>query len=343
MKQLSIIIPVYNVERFIRPCIESIFKQGLKESNFEVIIVNDGTTDRSMEVIADIINQHNNITIINQKNQGLSIARNNGMAVAKGEYLLMLDSDDLLIEDCLTPLLEVALLSKADMVITDYKQVEDKQLKDYIKNMSKQDKYDFKYKEAKGTELIYECFLPYYWRHLYKREFLESNHISFIPGIVSQDVAFTNECFLKAKKCIRTEWFMIVYRVRNSSVTFSTYSTKKAKDLCVAIARIWELTKEMPLDSTTRAKQMNIVYRYFYSLTRKITFGHIKDISQIIKVIDYMKLLAPDLEFRNGFKQKIHTYMFQNFPHTFIIILYYHEVCKRYITNSLHLRTYPKI
>lgn len=101
--QLSIIVPVYNVEKYIRACIESIFKQGLDEDTFEVIIVNDGTKDRSMEVIQDIIDQHKNITVINQENQGLSMARNNGMAIARGEYLLMPDSDDLLVENSVKP------------------------------------------------------------------------------------------------------------------------------------------------------------------------------------------------------------------------------------------------
>ena len=78
--KLSIILPVYNVEKYIRPCIESIFKQGLDDMDFEVIIVNDGSTDRSMEMIEAIINQHNNITVINQENQGVSVARNNGIA-----------------------------------------------------------------------------------------------------------------------------------------------------------------------------------------------------------------------------------------------------------------------
>ena len=64
---LSIIIPVYNVEEYVHPCLESIFRQGLDDSRFEVIIVNDGSTDKSMEMIADIISQHNNITVINQE------------------------------------------------------------------------------------------------------------------------------------------------------------------------------------------------------------------------------------------------------------------------------------
>ena len=117
---LSIIVPVYNVEKYIRPCMESIFRQDLDENTFEVIIVNDGTEDRSMEVIQDIIEQHKNITVLNQENQGLSVARNNGIAKAKGEYVLMPDSDDLLIENSLKPLLEKAIETRVDLVVADF-------------------------------------------------------------------------------------------------------------------------------------------------------------------------------------------------------------------------------
>lgn len=124
---LSIIVPIYNVEQYVRACIESIYRQGLDEDRFEVVLVNDGTKDKSMEVIADIIQQHKNITVINQENQGLSMARNNGMAIAKGEYLLMPDSDDLLIENSVKPLLEKALETKADMVVADFVEMNDKE------------------------------------------------------------------------------------------------------------------------------------------------------------------------------------------------------------------------
>ena len=92
MTNLSIIVPVYNVEKYIRPCIESIFRQGLTDDSFEVILVNDGTPDHRMEVISDFIQAHHNIKIIEQQNQGLSMARNNGMQKAIGEYLIFVDS-----------------------------------------------------------------------------------------------------------------------------------------------------------------------------------------------------------------------------------------------------------
>ena len=325
MIQLSIIVPVYNVELYIRSCIESIFKQGLDENLFEVIIVNDGTKDRSMEVIQNIIRQHSNIIVINQKNQGLSVARNNGIAVANGEYILMLDSDDLLIDSSLKPILEIAIASKSDIVSTDYKQIEDNKIEDYLKNTPQTPPKDLKFVEAKGIDLLYECLTPYYWRHLFRRKFLESNHISFIPGIISQDVPYTNECFLKAKKCIRIEWPMVIYRCRDTSTTFSTYNVEKAKSLCIAIASIWKLSKMEGLSSITKRKQIDVVFRYFHSLTFKITYGHIKDTAQIIEIADYMKQLAPDLEFKNGVRQRFYTYIFHHAFRTFLLSRYYFE------------------
>ena len=73
MQKLSIIVSVYNVEKYVRACVESIFRQGLDDKDFEVIIVNDGSSDRSMEMIADIIGLHNNVTVINEEKQGVVI------------------------------------------------------------------------------------------------------------------------------------------------------------------------------------------------------------------------------------------------------------------------------
>jgi len=125
---ISIIVPVYNVEKYVHACLESIYRQHLDEERFEVIIVNDGTKDRSMDVIQDIIKAHTNITVINQENLSLSVARNNGIAAAKGEYILMPDSDDLLIDDSLPPLLDKALETKADLVVADFLEMTDEEI-----------------------------------------------------------------------------------------------------------------------------------------------------------------------------------------------------------------------
>lgn len=168
---LSIIVPVYNVEKYVRPCIESIFKQSLDEERFEVIIVNDGSTDHSMEMIADIVQQYHNITIINQENQGVSVARNNGISVAKGEYILMPDPDDLLVENSLLPLLEKALSTKVDLVVADFLVMNTEDLDNF--DVSGLQQRDGSITEKSGEQLLLEDLHPrqcIVWRTLYRRQ-----------------------------------------------------------------------------------------------------------------------------------------------------------------------------
>ena len=326
---LSIIVPVYNVEKYIRPCIESIFKQGLDDADFELIIINDGTKDRSMEVIADIISQHNNITVINQENQGLSVVRNNGIAAAKGDYILMPDSDDLLIENSLKPLLEIAHNSHADLVVADFLSMNDDEIEHTIISQLQQEEFD--YKEKTGEELFLQDLDPYHcyvWRTLFRREFLLENNLTFVPGIYIQDVPFTHECYLKAKKCFRTSWLLNIYRKGHESATFS-FNPQKAKDFCTAIAKTWELTHLDGLSPQIQNKLREDVYTSF-SVMIWITIHKIKRVSERIDIIDSLKRQAPDLWFRNGTKQKLESYMYRLLPHLYIHLRYYYAtICRK--------------
>lgn len=329
-KQLSIIVPIYNVEKYVRACMESIYRQGLDEDRFEVIIVNDGTKDRSMEVIADIIQQHSNISVINQENQGLSVARNNGIAAAKGEYILMPDSDDLLIEKSLKPLLEKALETKADLVVADYLRMTDEEI-EHIMTRSTQHT-EFNYKETSGEQLFLEDLNPshcYVWRTLFRREFLIRNNLTFVPGIYIQDVPFTHECYLKASKCIKTSWLLNIYRRgRKESATYS-FNKNKTKDFCIAIAKTWELTHLDNLSPKVLNKLQEDVYTSFSALLWIITHKIDKS-SDRTDIIDFLKRQAPDLLFKNGAKQKLQSWLYRYFPHLFIhLSFYYDTICRK--------------
>ncbi|MCR5197240.1 MAG: glycosyltransferase [Prevotella sp.] len=317
--QLSIIVPVYNVEKYIRACMESIFKQGLDEKTFEVIIVNDGTQDRSMEVIQDFIEKHKNITVINQENQGLSMARNNGMAIARGEYILMPDSDDLLVENSVKPLLEKALETKADMVVADFLEMNDEEIKQYdnFQTLQKRTKPDFTVRT--GEELLSGRFVV--WKTLYRRAFINDNNISFYPGIAFEDVPFTCLCYLKANICIRTSWLLNIYRIGNPTLSSpSTFSMKKAHDLCISISKTWNLKKLKGLTPQTIQKLDNAIYSAFKQFLYKviyITHGYNNKVS----ILKMLKHEVPDLRFTHGIKQKIHTYLFRNHPHVYITLM----------------------
>ena len=318
MTKLSIIVPVYNVEEYIRPCIESIFRQGLDDSDFEVIIVNDGTQDRSMEVIADIISQHHNITIINQENQGLSAARNNGIAVAKGEYILMPDSDDLLIENSVPSLLKLALDTKADIVVANFLKMDN----DEIANYKHQRQDNITTRELTGEQLFIEELNPrecYVWRSLFRKDFLTSNHISFYPRIKYQDVPFTHECYLKAKKCIRTSQLLNIYRQRAGSAT-AYFNLYKSYDFGIAIVKTWQLS------SLCHSPQLLKKFKndMFMRLTMVIYLISQDEcpFSEKRRAIRFLKELAPDMTFNDNAKQRVYSLVFQYFPMLLVFLRY---------------------
>lgn len=180
--KLSVVVPVYNVEQYVRKCILSIISQD--EDLFktiELIIVNDGTKDKSLEKIQDLVDKYDNITLVNQENQGLSVARNNGMALAKGDYVWFVDSDDWISSDALKVLLPY-LDGKNDIVSFAYTKVtEDEETLCCV--------YSDEAKTLSGKE-SFRCrceFSTMAQRAAYRKEFMAKNNLEFMPGIYSQD------------------------------------------------------------------------------------------------------------------------------------------------------------
>ena len=318
--KLSIIVPVFNVEDYIRTCLESILSQGLSDDCFEIIIINDGTLDKSMVVIADIIETHQNIQVINQENQGLSIARNNGLEKACGEYILFVDSDDLLIDNCVPYLLDKAISSKADLIIADFMKKHNEDIVHFGENSFKQK--DGKAKEGTGKELFLTNFYPYHcyvWRTMYRREFLNLNHLRFIPHIIFEDVPFTHQCYLKANRCIRINWYFIIYRQGHASIT-STFSVKKALDYCTAISETWKMSKDKNLDHRIRTKLRDDTFIHFSMIIYSLSSCTSIPRSEKMYVLNYLKRIIPDLAFENGIKQRIVNYLYQRMPSTYMTL-----------------------
>lgn len=319
MMELTIIIPVYQVEKYIRPCLESVFRQGLNDDSFEVIIVNDGTKDRSMEVIQDIIAQHKNITIINQENQGLSMARNNGIAIAKGQYILMPDSDDLLIENSVKPLLEKALETKADMVVADFVEMNDEEIQqcDNSRTLQKNDKPAFLVKTVE--ELLAGRVVV--WKTIYRRHFITDNNISFYPGITFEDVPFTYECNLKAKSCIKADWVLNIYRIGNATLSSpAAFDKKKAHDLCIAIREAWKLGNQGELSPQICKKLNNAIYSSYKQFLYKVIYiGH--GYKNKVTMLKMLKHEVPDLRFSDGIIQMIHSFLYRNSSYLYITVM----------------------
>lgn len=119
--QLSIIIPVYNVAGYIKKCVDSLEQQDVPQETYELIIINDGSPDDSKEVVLQLMKQYNNIVFIDQENQGVSKARNAGIEKASGKYLVFIDPDDYVANNCFSNLLKYADDSQAQIAFLGYK------------------------------------------------------------------------------------------------------------------------------------------------------------------------------------------------------------------------------
>ena len=345
MLNLSVIVPVYNVEKYILPCLESIFRQGLDEECFEVIIVNDGSNDRSMDIIQDLIIHHPNITVVTQENQGLSMARNNGMEVAKGEYVLFVDGDDLLIDDSLSYLINKAISSKADLVVADYIKMNEDQIVQFSDKTFKQG--DRRIQVKKGEELFVQDLKPnccYVWRTIYNRDFLNRNHLRFIPNICFEDIPFTHECYVRAGLCIKINWFLIIYRQGHKTIT-STFDKKKGLDYSMAIAKTWNIQHHIQMNTKALHKLQQDVYKSFSFMM--CSASHTIKPCDMRELVNLLLQEAPDLQFTNGLKQRVTSFLFRQMPNVYVrsrhlygkyaenvIIPFYNHKLKRFFISK---------
>ena len=119
MPKISVIIPVYNVEKYLSQCLDSILNQTFKD--FECICVNDGSTDKSLAILQEYVNKDDRIKIINQENKGLSGARNSALKIVNGKYITFIDSDDFVTIDYLEKLINIAEKEDSDIVYCRHK------------------------------------------------------------------------------------------------------------------------------------------------------------------------------------------------------------------------------
>ena len=179
---VSIIIPVYNGEKYLDICFKSILNQDYK--NIEVIVVNDDSTDGSLKILQKYKKKYSNFVIINQKNTGQAIARNNGIKKATGDYLTFLDQDDYLDNDYISTL--VNSIEDNDILITGYKRVDVNGKILYEKKPKKCEWSKFKYCAS--------------WSKLYKTSIIRGNNIEFGKYKIGEDVYFLLQACSKTKK-----------------------------------------------------------------------------------------------------------------------------------------------
>lgn len=213
---VSIIVPIYNVEDYIEECLNSIVNQTYK--NLEILLVNDGSTDKTMEKV-EKYRKDSRIKIIQQKNQGLSVARNNALEIAKGKYIFYIDSDDYLELNSIEVMVEKSENERLDILIFEHNEI-------YEENNNKKVKVkinvDFE-KKCSGKEignLILECkFLGTVWNKFYRKSYLKDEKLLFEPERYVQDWFPIFKLICESNNVGFLNKSLYNYRIRKKSTT----------------------------------------------------------------------------------------------------------------------------
>ena len=225
MAEISVIIPVYNVEKYLAECLESVRIQSFKD--WEAICVNDGATDNSPAILKEFAAKDPRFRIIEQENGGLSAARNAGVRAVTGKYIYFLDSDDLITPDALQWMYETAELHKTDLLhFAGEPFYEPGVEKDPFEE---QDFFKGQYGECvSGDVLLLQMLRKNDWNpgvvyRFYRKDFYTENHLSFHEGVLHEDEAFSLIADLSAKRTMRQNKICYRRRVRAGSImTFSS-------------------------------------------------------------------------------------------------------------------------
>ncbi|MGL5749960.1 MAG: glycosyltransferase family 2 protein [Paraclostridium sp.] len=214
---ISIIVPVYNVENYLKKCLDSIVSQSFK--NIEIIIVNDGSTDNSREICDEYKKKDNRIKVIHKENEGLSSARNRGIDISKGKYIGFIDSDDWIDKYMYEKLYNLCEKTSSDIGICNF-----------FRNENERNVEDEVVIELDNIEGMRELFKGNLYRFsacnkLFKKSCFEN--IIFPEGRVHEDLSTTYKVFSNANKIVYTNYLGYFYFVRENSILTSKYNEKR--------------------------------------------------------------------------------------------------------------------
>lgn len=242
MAKISVIVPVYNVEKYLTECIESICSQSLED--LEIICVNDGSTDNSLDILNDFAKQDKRIIVINKANSGYGHTINMGLNAATGEYIGIIESDDFADKNMFEDLYKLAKDNDADIAKGDWFNYWSKN-KFARKNNRISSAKAFQLTNSKKDKSLLRIN-PSVWSAVYKREFLNKYNIRFLetPGASYQDLAFSFKFFALAERVILTDKAYLYYRQDN--MNSSVKSKTKVYCVCDEYDEIDRFLEEYP-------------------------------------------------------------------------------------------------
>lgn len=196
--------------------------------------------------------------------------------------------------------------------------------------------------EKTGKALFLEDLNPndcHVWHTIYRKDFLETNNITFIPNIYYEDIPFTHECYLKANKCLRIQHPIYLYRQSNTKSITSIFCKKSGQDLCTVLTYLWNLTTNtnLPPEIITKIKQN--CYATFSALTYCIVHD-IHNQRDRLYMLKSIKREVPNLKFKNGIRQKSVSFMYSRLPWTYMSLRIFYA---QHLENTIKMiKKWPK-
>ena len=235
-EKISVIVPIYNTEEYLEKCINSIINQTYR--NLEIILINDGSTDNSLNICKEFEKKDSRIKVISQKNQGVAYTRNVGLSNATGDYIAFVDSDDYIKLNFYEELYKCSQRYDADIAMCEFSLINEKNEKiEY--NLKKQKKKEIEYEEKiekkclrndKKFEILYKGSKTglagvMIWNKIYRRRIF--NNISYNSGTIHEDESMAHIILDKANRIAYTTEELYMYRRRKNSITTSKYTIKR--------------------------------------------------------------------------------------------------------------------
>lgn len=290
----TVVIPVYNVEGYLQQCVESVLNQTFH--NFEIILVNDGSTDTSGIICREYASRDSRINLIEKKNEGLAEARNEGIRIAKGEYLLFLDSDDFWQDtDLLEDIFHILKKRNVDFLIFFYVYFHQKKnvLEDRLGSFEQMQFDVTSYDETMICLLKNNLLKVSAWSKVVRKDFLVKNKIMFIKGMSSEDIDWTFSIITNATSMDILWKKSYVYRMRESSLSHSI-QYKNCIDLCYEIEK-WSQVLEKNKTELNKKLLNFLSYEFFLTVgftsylnknERKKIFTKLKELEWVTKYSD---------------------------------------------------------
>lgn len=312
--KFSIIIPMYNVEKYIERCILSCCNQNIAILEYEIIVVNDGSPDRSLEIATNFEQKFSNIKIISQENQGLSVARNNGLKVAKGEYIWFVDSDDWIERNCLLDLYKKCSEFSLDVLSFEANDCDGEIC---VKRESFKDYNEFPI-DGKSYLLSGKIVFPVCFK-IFRRDFLLNNNLFFMKDIMHEDNEFVPRMFYLSKAIMKIDF--VPYNVfQNSASITRSVNPKKSFDL-IKVAQSYVIF----MNEKGMSKDLKLQFSNYIGLAINSALNNSKLMNKVNKDIFYLELKRNKFLFRqmkrsSNLKYKFEAQLFLLSPNLFKIL-----------------------